>query len=116
MTWHQVASLEELKKQGRMIVEVNSQKILLIMQNNKPHAVAAKCPHLGLSLAKASINDQQEIVCPFHKSAFDLCSGEVKCWAPWPKVLAGVFAKFSKPKALTVFELKIDNDQIAIQL
>ncbi len=116
MSWKEVASLTDLKDKQRLVVDVDGRKVLLLMRHEKVHAVDAKCPHLGLPLTKADINENEEIICPFHKSAFDLCSGEVKCWAPWPKIFSGVMNKLSKPKSLTVFSLKIDDDKVLLQV
>lgn len=53
------------------------------------YAVANKCPHLGLSmqgktpLLSAEVRDDGCIVCPAHKSAFKLTTGEpVGEWCP----------------------------------
>jgi nitrite reductase/ring-hydroxylating ferredoxin subunit len=116
MSWEQVATLSQLKVEQRLVVEAQGKKILLLLKDDKVHATDAKCPHLGLSLAKAKINDNQELVCPFHKSAFDLCTGEVKCWSPWPKVIGGFLGKISKPKALEVFPVRIEEDKIMLEL
>ena len=83
------------------LVKPEEKKILLIWHENEVYAVQAKCPHLGLPLIKSKI-ENNEIICPFHKSAFDLCVGEVKCWSPWPKLLGGVLGMVSKQKNLEV--------------
>jgi nitrite reductase/ring-hydroxylating ferredoxin subunit len=115
MNWQEVALLDELVVNQRMVVEHNSKKILLIWQDNQVHAVQAKCPHLGLPLQKSKI-ENNEIVCPFHKSAFDLCSGEVKCWSPWPKIIGGMLGKVSKPKNLEIYPVRIEENKIMVQI
>ena len=116
MTWHFVTNLEILQEQGRQVFQIESSKVLMIWHENQVHAVQAQCPHLKLPLAKAQINADNEIVCPFHKSAFDLCSGQVKCWSPWPAMLSGVLGKVSKPKNLAVYPVKMEDNRIFIQL
>ena len=56
---------------------------------NEYYAVANKCPHLGLSmqgktpLLSAEMRDDGCIVCPAHKSAFKVTTGEpVGEWCP----------------------------------
>jgi nitrite reductase/ring-hydroxylating ferredoxin subunit len=115
MAWHEVATLSDLTSKQRMVVEIKEKKILLIWHENEVHAVQAKCPHLGLPLIKSKI-ENNEIICPFHKSAFDLCDGEVKCWSPWPKLLGGVLGMVSKQKNLEVYPVQIDEDKVMVKI
>ena len=116
MSWHYASNLDSLQREGRQIVNVESSKILLIWHQDEVYAVQSQCPHLKLPLAKAQINEKLEIVCPFHKSAFDLCSGDVKCWSPWPALLSGVLGKVSKPKNLMVYPVKLEGNKIMVDL
>jgi hypothetical protein len=115
MAWHEVALLSDLTAKQRIVVEIKEKKVLLIWHENEVHAVQAKCPHLGLPLIKSKI-ENNEIICPFHKSAFDLCDGAVKCWSPWPKFLGGVLGKVSKQKNLEVFPVQIDEDKVMVKI
>lgn len=116
MSWRSVSDLKKLQGEKRLVVSVENQKILLIWHEDKVYAVQSQCPHLKLPLAKAEINENNEIVCPFHKSAFDLCTGDVKCWSPWPAILSGVLAKVSKPKNLHIYPVQIQDGQIMIDV
>ena len=116
MSWTIVGKLPHLQAQKRVVHHVNDVKILLIWHEDKIHAVQAQCPHLKLPLSKSEVTAAGEIVCPFHKSAFDLCSGEVKCWTPWPAMLSGLLAKVSKPKNLKVYAVKLEADDIYVDI
>jgi nitrite reductase/ring-hydroxylating ferredoxin subunit len=116
MAWHEAVVLNELVEKGKLVVELDSHSVLLIWHDNQVHAVASKCPHLGLPLTKAKVNDHNEIVCPFHKSAFDLCDGRVKCWSPWPKVVGNFLGMLSKPKDLKIYEVKMEDDKIWVKV
>jgi nitrite reductase/ring-hydroxylating ferredoxin subunit len=116
MSWHYVSDLKTLQSLNRQVVSVENQKILLIWHEDQIYAVQSQCPHLKLPLAKAEINQKNEIVCPFHKSAFDLCTGDVKCWSPWPAMLSGVLGKVSKPKNLNIYPVKIEDDRIMVEI
>ena len=50
-------------------------------------AVSRRCRHLGADLAEGSLDDQGHLVCPWHKSAYDVTSGRM---VRGPQ---GVFAK-----------------------
>jgi nitrite reductase/ring-hydroxylating ferredoxin subunit len=75
-------------------VESNGQQLLLVADyDGSVYCVANVCPHLGTPLDQGSLGDGT-IVCPLHKSAFSLESGElVGDWCPFPPVL-GAFWPF----------------------
>ena len=113
MAWTAAISLSELQKNNRQTAVIDGNKILFIWHEDKVHAVASQCPHLKLPLTKASIQDD-EIVCPFHHSAFDLNTVSVTCWSPWPPVVGPLLGKCSKPKDLQVYPVRVDGDQIFV--
>jgi nitrite reductase/ring-hydroxylating ferredoxin subunit len=52
------------------------------------------------------------IVCPRHHSAFDLETGAVQEWVPWPPVVGRALGAISQEKALPIYSTKIDNEDI----
>lgn len=69
-------------------VESNGQQLLLVADyDGSVYCVANVCPHLGTPLDQGSLGDGT-IVCPLHKSAFSLETGELTGdWCPFPPVL-----------------------------
>jgi nitrite reductase/ring-hydroxylating ferredoxin subunit len=116
MAWTSAMKLSELKKVGRQTIGIESHQLLLIWHENALHVVQAKCPHLGMSLLKGKIDEQCHLVCPFHKSTFDLKTGDVGSWSPWPPVVAKLLGKMSKPKSLKIYEARVENDEIMVLL
>ena len=116
MSWILATTVEQLRTAGRETKVFEGQKILLIWHDETVYAVQSQCPHLGLPLAKGKIDDQCHLVCPFHKSAFDLKTGDVECWSPWPPVVGTILGKISKPKNLRVYPTRVEGNQISIQL
>ena len=116
MVWKAGVSLDNLKKNSRETAVVDGNKILFIWHEDKVHAVQAQCPHLKFPLLKGKINDRCELVCPMHKSEFDLNTGAVVCWSPWPPVVGTLLGKLSKPKKLRIYPTRIDGDQIFVEL
>jgi nitrite reductase/ring-hydroxylating ferredoxin subunit len=55
--------------------------------NGERFAVTRRCRHLGADLANGSIDDNGCLVCPWHRSAYDVSSGRM---VRGPQ---GVFAK-----------------------
>lgn len=116
MAWKATINLAELQQNNRQVTTVDGNKILFILHNEKIHAVQAQCPHLKFPLTKGRINDDCQLVCPLHKSVFDLNTGAVKCWSPWPPVVGNLLGKISKPKTLRVYPTRIENDQILVDI
>ena len=116
MVWKAAINLAQLKQNNRETVVIDGHKILFIWHEDQVYAVQAQCPHLKLPLAKGKITEECALVCPFHKSAFDLNTGEVKCWSPWPPALGALLGKVSKPKELRIYPTRIDKEQIFVEI
>jgi nitrite reductase/ring-hydroxylating ferredoxin subunit len=116
MAWKAAINLSQLQQNDRETVVVDGQKILLIWHDGQVHAVQSQCPHLKLPLAKGKITEDCALVCPFHKSAFDLKTGAVKCWSTWPPAVGALLGKISKPKNLRIYPTRVDKGQIFVEL
>ena len=116
MSWTKVLTADELSSGDRKVVKVGDKKILIINNNGEFHAVNNACPHLKLPLKKGQLTEDGAIVCPFHRSAFDLCTGEVKNWSPWPPVVGNVLGKISPEQKLSVFSTRIEDGSIWVDV
>ncbi|MBD2392349.1 Rieske (2Fe-2S) protein [Aphanizomenon flos-aquae NRERC-008] len=115
MAWTQVLSANALTEGAREVVKVGERKILLLKHENQLYAVDDACPHLKLSLAKGKI-EAGSLVCPFHRSAFDLNNGEVKTWCPFPPVVGKLLSMGSSEKTLPIYPLKVEEGNILIDV
>jgi nitrite reductase/ring-hydroxylating ferredoxin subunit len=68
------ASLEELRKAGRLVVAVNGHTVFLLADGDDVHAVDNRCPHMGFPLHRGSVSDGI-LTCHWHHARFDLCTG-----------------------------------------
>src|SRR3954466_3696960 len=75
-----VASLEELRAAGRLVVSAGGQTILLLLDDDTVHAVDNRCPHMGFPLHRGSVADGI-LTCHWHHARFDLESGGT--FDPW---------------------------------
>lgn len=116
MAWMKSVAVAELTADERKVVEINGEKILLLQHQNDIHAVQHNCPHMKLPLQKGKITDDCAIVCPFHKSAFDLKTGDVKAWSPWPPLVGKVLGMISREKALKVYPTKVEDAHIWVDV
>lgn len=95
-----------------MVVQVDSQKVLLTVVDDTVYAVSNKCSHLGLPLVGKTAMMQGEIrdgciVCPAHGTAFDVKDGSVKGeWCPnFPDL--PLVGKMTKQKDLPSFASRL---------
>ncbi|GBQ07581.1 FAD-dependent oxidoreductase [Saccharibacter floricola] len=80
-SFHDVASLEEIKEDGLKIVTIGKRSIVLMRREGRIHALGGKCPHKGAPLNKGayckSASHGDVLVCPWHKAVFSAETGKV---------------------------------------
>ncbi|TVP56645.1 MAG: Rieske (2Fe-2S) protein [Nodularia sp. (in: Bacteria)] len=116
MSWTKVLAADALAPESRQVVKVGTRKILLVNHDNQLYAVDNTCPHLKMPMKNGKITESGAIVCPIHRSAFDLRTGEVQDWCPWPPIVGKVLAKVSQEKKLPVFPVRVQEGSIWIDL
>jgi nitrite reductase/ring-hydroxylating ferredoxin subunit len=114
MNWIQVLAENELPPNERKVVKVENRSILLVHHNNQIYALENSCPHMKLPLKKGKITDEGSIVCPFHRSAFDLATGNPTEWITFPPGINKVMGLVSKEKAVGVFPTRVEAGNILI--
>jgi nitrite reductase/ring-hydroxylating ferredoxin subunit len=113
MKWVKVLSQSELPADARKVVTIGEQKVLLVNYNGQVYAVANACPHLKLPLKKGKIQDGA-LICPFHRSAFDLRTGNPTTWSPFPPVIGGLLGAISSEKPLPVFSVRTEDGNVFV--
>jgi nitrite reductase/ring-hydroxylating ferredoxin subunit len=116
MNWIQVLSQDELPEGAKRVVNVEGRDILLVRHEGQVYAADNTCPHMGARLEKGEVTKDGAIVCPRHRSAFDLHSGDVKEWSPWPPGVGRVLGAVSREKALPVFPTRVEGGSIWVSL
>jgi nitrite reductase/ring-hydroxylating ferredoxin subunit len=69
-----VATLEELKAAGMIVVRGARCPLLVVYADGKVFALDNRCPHLGFPLHRGSVEDGI-LTCHWHHARFDLASG-----------------------------------------
>lgn len=116
MRWVKVLPQDELPEGARRLVEIGERAILLLHHAGQIYALDNACPHMRLPLQSGKVTDDGAIVCPWHHSAFDLRSGDVKAWSPWPPVVGRLLGAVSREKALHVFPTRVEKGNIWIAI
>ncbi len=115
MTWINVLVESDLPEGERRIVKAGEHDVLLLRHAGRIFATGRKCPHMGVSLKRGEVQDGA-LVCPLHRSTFDLETGAVRTWTPWPPGIGKVFAALSDEKPLPVFPTKIEDGNIWVEI
>ena len=115
MGWTKILAESDLPDGSRQVVKVDGRKIVVLKHEGKIHAVDNACPHLKLSIRKGKIVDGA-IVCPWHRSAFDLQSGAAREWTPFPPGIGKVMGLMSNEKGLPIFATKVEEGSVWVDV
>jgi nitrite reductase/ring-hydroxylating ferredoxin subunit len=115
MEWVDAIAQSELPEGSREVVRLGEHSILLIHEEGRIYAIASACPHMGGRLKDGKI-ENGIIVCPRHHSAFDLDTGDVKEWAPWPPAVGILLGQISRRKPLPVYPTRVEDGRIWVGL
>jgi nitrite reductase/ring-hydroxylating ferredoxin subunit len=116
-----VATASQVKEGELFPVTVESQKVMLTRVAGKVHAVANKCPHLGMRLSKSKVCDGA-VTCRWHGATFDLTTGKNIKWVdsfvgiPLPESFHGALSLGKSPQGLKVYAVKEDGEQVSIEI
>ncbi len=119
MTKAKVASASAVSEGQVLKATANSQTVLVSKSNGNYCAIANKCPHLGLPMAKGKV-ENGTITCPFHGSKFDLCTGKNVEWVdsfvgiPLPGVAKKMMAMGKEPTDVDSFTVTQEGDDLFI--
>ena len=116
MQWVKVLKRDALSEGKWKVVKAGKRSILLLQESGEIFAVDSICPHMRGPMQKGELTEDGAIVCPWHRSAFDLRTGEVKEWCPWPPGVGKALGVVSREKALHVFPVQVEDGSISIGL
>ncbi len=110
-----VARVGELANGTMKSFKVEDREILLAMVGNKYYAADNICPHMGASLSQGKL-EGTVLTCPRHASKFDLIDGRVIRWTDWTGIKASVSKLFRPPRPLVVYPVKVEGDNILVEV
>ena len=116
MVWTSVLAQDALPVGKREVIKVGQQKVLILNHEGTIYALENACPHLILPLAKGKITANGAIICPFHRSCFNLSSGAVEEWITWPPLVSNAMSLVSSEKNLKVFPTRLEDGNILIDI
>jgi nitrite reductase/ring-hydroxylating ferredoxin subunit len=115
MSWIKAIPESDLPDGERAVVDAGGLSILLIHSEGTIYALESRCPHMRLPLKGAKI-EGATLTCPWHHSAFDLRTGDVQDWSPWPPAVGKMLGTLRRERALTVYPVKVEEGAIWVQV
>jgi nitrite reductase/ring-hydroxylating ferredoxin subunit len=116
MNWLKALMSDALVDEGCQVVKLVEHEILLVKHGGEVFAVQSTCPHLGGHLKDGKITPDGHIVCPLHHSEFDLRTGGIIAWAPWPPGVGPLLGAIREKKPLSVFPTKLEDGAIWVSM
>eukprot|EP01039_Chlorochromonas_danica_P007955 gene7956-8775_t len=115
--WVPVLKSNDIAAGDLVPVEVDGLAILVAADlDGKIFAIANSCPHLGTPLENGRLGEGSTIVCPLHKTAFSLDSGDVVGdWCPFPPILGPVIlGNLAPPEKVATFPVRSKGQNIEV--
>jgi len=115
--WVPVLKSNDIAAGDLVPVEVDGLAILIAADlDGKIFAVANSCPHLGTPLENGRLGEGSTIVCPLHKSAFSLSTGDVVGdWCPFPPFLGPlILGNLAPPEKVVTFNVRSKGGNIEV--
>ena len=111
----QLGKTSDLNEGTMKEVTAEGRSLLIARIGETYYAADNKCPHFGAKLSEGTL-EGTVVVCPRHKSRFDLSDGHVVQWTDLPRPVATLGKMFKRPKALKMYEVKVEGDSILAEL
>lgn len=115
--WVPVLKSNDIAAGDLVPVEVDGLALLVAADlDGKIFAIANSCPHLGTPLENGRLGEGSTIVCPLHKSAFSLETGDVVGdWCPFPPILGPlVLGNLAPPEKVSTFPVRAKGQNIEV--
>ena len=111
----QVAKTNDLKDGTMKEIKVQGKEVFLAKVRDKIYAADNICPHMGGKLGQGKL-EGTVVTCPRHASKFDLTDGHVIRWTDWTGIKASASKLFRAPHPIITYPVKIDGDNILIEI
>jgi len=110
-----VANTGELSEGTMKKYQVQNTEILVARIGGNYYAVQNKCPHLGGDLSEG-ILEGTVVTCPRHGSRFNMVDGSVVRWLRGSGLISSIGKTLKAPQKLTVYNIKIENQDLLVEI
>ena len=111
----QASKTTEFKDGMMKDILIQGREILLARIGNNYYATDNRCPHMRGRLSEGKL-EGTVVTCPRHGSRFDIRNGEVIRWLKGSGFFSRVGRVLKSPKQLATYNVKVENDDILIEM
>jgi nitrite reductase/ring-hydroxylating ferredoxin subunit len=117
-SWKRVMKSSKLKIGQKKMKTIGRTPIMLLRTEDTIHATGALCKHMGWPLSWGGKVEEDCITCPLHQSRYELETGEVREWSPFPLLPAygRLVGSMRKKRPLQVHEVREIEGWIEVRL
>jgi nitrite reductase/ring-hydroxylating ferredoxin subunit len=114
--WVSIGAADVLQEGALRAVEAQGHTILLARIAGLYYATQERCPHLAFHFARGRLQGKI-LTCAGHGSQFDLTTGQNIAWVEGLSgVVKSVAQALSTPKNLVTYPVKIEAEQVWVQI
>lgn len=117
-----VGKSEEFELGKLRTVAAGKQQVVILRTAAGLCGVQNKCAHLPLPLSGGKVTEDNTIICPWHNSEYDMCTGENKDWVrgafgvEMPGWIRTVLATGRKPANIKTYAISEENGEVFVTL
>lgn len=121
MTKVNIAKTSDVPANKALKVSAEGQAMLVAKVGDGYCAIANKCPHLGLPMAKGNL-ENGVLTCPFHGSKFEMCTGKNVEWVesfagiPLPGMAKKMMAMGKSPADVASFTVTQEGEALSVDV
>ncbi len=116
--WHPVIKSEKLKLGKKKMLRIGLKSLMVVRESFRIYATDALCRHMAWPLAYGGKINDECITCPLHQTRYDLNSGEIKEWSPFPlfPLYGRILGSLRRPSPLVVHETRELDGWVEVRL
>ena len=102
--WQRIMKSVKLKIGKKKMKNIGLRSIMILRDEQGVRATDALCRHMAWPLPYGGKIKDDCVTCPLHQTRYDLNSGEVKEWSPFPLIpkYGKIVGKLRRPSPLAI--------------
>ena len=116
--WHRVIKGNKLKVGKKKMKNIGLRSIMIMRDELEVRVTDALCRHMAWPLPYGGKVKDGCVTCPLHQTRYDLETGEVKEWSPFPLIpmYGKILGKLRRPSPLAIHMARELNGWIEVKL
>ena len=113
--WVKVCRTRDIPEGTMKGMEAGGKEVLVANVGGRYYAIGSRCPHMNGKLSEGKF-DKGVVTCPRHGSQFDVSDGRVVRWAQMPPLVGALGRLVHSPRPAATFPVKVEGDEVAVEV